>query len=431
MKVTREKEEDCQVFLRIELDKLEVEKSLKQSYRRLVQRASIPGFRQGKAPREVLERHIGKEGLLEDALNSLLPEAYEQALKEEQIEAIANPKVDIVQTEPVVFTAVVPLKPTIELGDYRSIKLKPEKVEVTKEEIDTVIEQLRRQNGTWEPVERPVAFDDLVTMDVESQVEDKPFINQPGAQYQVMPNQPSPAPGFADQLAGMKVGEEKEFKLTLPQDYSPPELAGKEASFKVKINEIKQQHLPKLDKEFAQLVSPDLKTMAALKKRLTSNLSIQAEQRTKEEFEEKVIDAVVDLSKVEFPPVLVETEIERLMEQQARWMQESGLKLEEYLSRMNKTEEELREETRPVAAKRVTRSLVLNKVAEAEKIEVTDEEITADLEKLVQGSENKTEMKERIGSPQVRGSMEQMLVTQKTIQRLAEIAEGSKDAPKK
>jgi trigger factor len=431
MKVTREKEEDCQVFLRIELEPLEVEKSLKQSYRRLVQRANIPGFRQGKAPREVLERHIGKEGLLEDALNNLLPEAYEQALKEEQIEAIASPRVDIVQTEPVVITAVVPLKPVIELGDYRSIKLTPKKAEVTREEIDAVIEQLRRQHGTWEPVERPVAFDDLVTMDVESQVEDKPFINQPGAQYQVMPNQPSPAPGFADQLAGMKVGEEKEFKLTLPQDYSPPELAGKEASFKVKINEIKQQHLPKLDKEFAQLVSPDLKTMAALKKRLTSNLSIQAEQRTREEFEEKVIDAVVDLSKVEFPPVLVDSELERLMEQQARWMQESGLKLEEYLSRMKKTEEELREETRPVAAKRVTRSLVLNKVAEAEKIEVTDEEITADLEKLVQGSENKTEMKERIGSPQVRGSMEQMLVTQKTIQRLAEIAKGSKDAPEK
>jgi trigger factor len=431
MKVTREKEEDCQVFLRIELEPLEVEKSLKQSYRRLVQRANIPGFRQGKAPREVLERHIGKEGLLEDALNNLLPEAYEQALKEEQIEAIASPRVDIVQTEPVVITAVVPLKPVIELGDYRSIKLTPKKAEVTREEIDAVIEQLRRQHGTWEPVERPVAFDDLVTMDVESQVEDKPFINQPGAQYQVMPNQPSPAPGFADQLAGMKVGEEKEFKLTLPQDYSPPELAGKEASFKIKINEIKQQHLPKLDKEFAQLVSPDLKTMAALKKRLTSNLSIQAEQRTREEFEEKVIDAVVDLSKVEFPPVLVDSELERLMEQQARWMQESGLKLEEYLSRMKKTEEELREETRPVAAKRVTRSLVLNKVAEAEKIEVTDEEITADLEKLVQGSENKTEMKERIGSPQVRGSMEQMLVTQKTIQRLAEIAKGSKDAPKK
>jgi len=431
MKVTREKEEDRQVFLRIELEPPEVDQALEQAYRRLVKKANIPGFRQGKAPREVLERYVGKDGLREDALDNLLPEVYEQALKEEKIEAIANPKIEIVQNEPVVFTAVVPLKPTVELGDYRSIRLTPAKVEVTKDQVDAVIEQLRRQHSTWEPVERPVAFEDLVVMDVTSTVEDKPFLSQPGAQYQVMPNQLSPAPGFADQLVGMKVGEEKEFKLKLPQDYSQPELAGKEASFKVKINEVKQQQLPKLDKEFAQLVSPDLKTMAALRKRLTNNLRLQAEQRTKEEFEEKVVDAVVESSKAEFPPVLVDMEIERLLEQQARWLQESGLGLEEYLSRIKKTGEELREETRPVATKRVTRSLVLNKVAEAEKIEVSDDEVTADLEKLVQGAEKKAEMKERISSPQVRGSMEQLLATQKTIQRLVEIAGGSKSVQKK
>jgi trigger factor len=431
MKVTREKEEDRQVFLRIELEQTEVDKSLEQSYRRLVKQVKIPGFRQGKAPRAVLERYTGKDGLLEDALNDLLPEVYEQALKEQQIEALANPKIEIVQTEPVIFTAVVPLKPIVELGDYHSLKLTPEKVEVTKDQVDSVIEQLRRQHGTWEPVERPVAFDDLVTMDVESQVEDKPFISQPGAQYQVMPNQPAPVPGFADQLVGMKVGEEKEFKLKLPEDYPTAELAGKEAGFKVKVSEVKQQQLPKLDSEFARLVSTEFKTMAALRKQLAKNLRFQAEQRAKEEFEEKVVDAVVDLSKVEFPPVLVEAEIERLLEQQASWLQQSGLALEEYLSRIKKTEDELREETRPVAVKRVTRSLVLNKVAEAEKIEVTDQEITADLEKLVQGAEDKAEMKERISSPQVRGSMEQLLATQKTVQRLAEIAKGSQDAQEK
>jgi trigger factor len=428
MKVTREKEEDRQVFLRIELEQTEVDKSLEQSYRRLVKQVKIPGFRQGKAPRAVLERYTGKDGLLEDALNDLLPEVYEQALKEQQIEALANPKIEIVQTEPVVFTAVVPLKPIVELGDYNSVKLTPENVEVTKDQVDSVIEQLRRQHGTWEPVDRPVVFDDLVTMDVESTVEDKPFISQPGAQYQVMPNQPAPVPGFADQLVGMKVGEEKEFKLKLPEDYPTAELAGKEASFKVKVSEVKQQQLPKLDSEFAQLVSTEFKTMAALRKQLAKNLRFQAEQRAKEEFEEKVVDAVVDLSKVEFPPVLVEAEIERLLEQQASWLQQSGLALEEYLSRIKKTEEELREETRPVAVKRVTRSLVLNKVADTEKIEVTDQEITADLEKLVQGAEDKAEVKERISSPQVRVSMEQLLATQKTIQRLAEIAKGSKDA---
>jgi len=430
MKVTREKEENNQAFLRIELEKPEVEKSLEQAYRRLVNKAKIPGFRQGKAPRAVLERYIGKESLMEDALNDLLPDVYQQALKEQQIEAIANPEIEVVQTEPVVFTAVVPLKPTVELGDYRSIRLAPEKTEVTKNEVDAVIEQLRRQHGTWEPVERPVASGDLVTMDVESQAEGKPFINQPGAQYQVVPGQPLPVPGFAEQLIGMEIGGEKEFKLKLPDDYSSPELAGKEASFKVKVNEIKQQRLPKLDSEFAQLVSPEFKTMAALRKQLAKNLRLQAEQKTREAFEEKVIDAVVDSSTVEFPPVLVEAEVEHLMEQQARWLEGSGLGVEEYLSRIKKTEEEMRKEMRPVAIRRVTRSLVLGRVAEAEKIEVTDEEITAELEKMVQGAENKTEMKERIDSPQVRDSMAQMLTTQKTVQRLVEIAGGSQDAGK-
>jgi len=432
VKVTREKEENCQVFLRIELEPAEVEKSLEQSYRRLVGKANIPGFRKGKAPRAVLERYIGKDSLLEDALNNLLPQVYEQALKEQQIEAIANPAIEIVQADPVVFTATVPLKPTIELGDYHSIKLTPEPVEVTKDEVDAVIGQLRRQHGTWEPVERPVSFDDLVTLDIESQVEGKPLINQQGVQYQVLQNQPLPVPGFAGQLSGMKSGEEKQFKLQLPEDYPTAELAGKEALFKVKVSEVKQLRLPKLDNEFARLVDPQFKTLASLRKQLTNNLRLRAEQKAREEFEERTIDAVVDLSQVEFPPVLVKTEIDRLMDQQARWLQASGRGLEEYLGRINKTEEELREELRPLATKRVSRSLVLGRVAEEEKIEVSDAEIDAELEKLVQdAAENKEEMEKRLDSPQVRGSVEQLLATRKTIQRLVEIAGGSVDVKEK
>jgi len=429
VKVTREKEENCQAFLRIEMEPAEVEESLEQSYRRLVRKANIPGFRKGKAPRAVLERFIGRDSLLDDALSNLLPQAYEQAIKEQQIEAIANPAVEIAQTDPVVFKATVPLKPTIELGDYQQIRLTPESVELTKDEVDAVMEQLRRQHGTWEPVERPADFDDLVTLDIESHIEGKPFINQQGVQYLVLHNQPFPVPGFAEQLSGMKGGEEKEFTLQLPEDYPRAELAGKEALFKVKVNEVKQQRLPKLNNEFARLVNPELKTLASLRKQLTNNLRLRAEQKAREEFEGRVIDAVVDLSQAEFPPVLVETEIDRLMDQQAGWLQESGRGLEEYLGRINKTEEELREELRPLATKRITRSLVLGRVAEEEKIEVSDAEISAELEKLVQGAaENKGEVEKRLNSPQVRGSMEQLLTTRKTIQQLVEIAGGSIDA---
>ena len=429
MKVTREKTENSQAFLRIELEPAELEQSMEQSYRRLAQKADIPGFRKGKAPRAVLERYIGKDSLLEDALKELLPQVYEKALKEQEIEPIAQPQIEMTQTDPVVFMATVPLKPTIELGDYRGIRLTPEPVELAKDEVDAVIEQLRLQHAVWEPVERGADFNDMVVLDVESQVEGKPFISQQGAQYQLLPDYPLPVPGFAQQLSGMKGGEEKEFKLQLPKDFPRKELAEKEAQFKVKVNEIKQPRLPKLDKDFAHLVNPELKTMAALRKQISTNLKLRAEQKAKEEFEERVIDAIVDISKVEFPPVLVETETDQLFAQQVRWLQSSGEGLEQYLSRVNKSEEELREELRPLATKRVTRSLVLGKIVEEEKIEVTQAEIDAELENIAQSAGgDKEKMQELLKSAQARSSVEQLLTTRKAIERLVEIAGGAKDA---
>ena len=429
MKVTREKTENSQAFLRIELEPAEVEQSMEQSYRRLAQNTNIPGFRKGKAPRAVLERYIGKGSLLEDALKEMLPQVYEKALKEQEIEPIAQPHIELTQTDPVVFMATVPLKPTVELGDYRSIRLTPEPVELAKDETDAVIEQLRRQHAIWEPVERGANFDDMVTLDVESQMEEKPFITQQGVQYQLLSDNPLPAPGFAQQLVGMKSGEEKEFKLQLPKDYPREELAEKEAQFKVKVSEVKQPRFPKLDKEFARLVNPEFKTMAALRKQVSTNLKLRAEQKAKEEFEERVIDAIVDISKVEFPPVLVETETDQLFAQQVRWLQSSGEGLEQYLSRINKSEEELREELRPLATKRVTRSLVLGKIIEEEKIEVTEAEIGAELENIAQSAGgDKEKMQELLKSSQAHSSVEQLLTTRKAIERLVEIAKGSTDA---
>jgi len=231
VKVTNEKTENCQAFLTVEMEPDEVEESLERSYYRLAKKTNIPGFRRGKAPRTILERYIGKESLLEDALNSLLPEAYEKALKEQNIEAFAQPHIEIAQTEPVIFKVAVPLTPTIKLGDYHHIQVAPEPVELTEDDVSAAIEQLRHQHATWEPVERPVAFNDLVVLDVDSDIENKPFINQKGAQYQVLRELPLPAPGFAEQLVGMKRDEEKEFKLQFPSDYPRGELAGKEPSF--------------------------------------------------------------------------------------------------------------------------------------------------------------------------------------------------------
>ena len=426
MKVTNEKTENSQAFLTIEMEPSEVEESLEKAYHRLVRKADIPGFRKGKAPREILERYIGKESLLEDALNNLLPEAYEKAIKEQKIEAIAQPHIEIAQTDPVVFKVAVPLPPTVELGDYHHIQVTPEPVELAEDDVNAVIEQLRHRQATWEPVERPVDFDDLVVLDIESNIEGKPFANQKAVQYQVLHDLPFPAPGFGEQLPGMEKNEEKEFKLQFPPDFPKGELAGKEASFKVKITEIKQERLPELDDEFARGINPDFKTLDLLRERVSADLRLKAEEKARVDFEERVIEEVVNLTQVEFPPILAEVEIDRLLNEQSRHLQLSGKGLEEYLRSINKTEEELREELHPLATKRVIRSLVLGKIAEEGKIEVNDSEVDTEIESIVKSAtDNKDELLKFLNTPQSRKSIEQLLITRKTIQQLVEIAKGS------
>ena len=426
MKVTNEKTENCQAFLTVEMEPDEVEESLERSYYRLAKKTNIPGFRKGKAPRAILERYIGKESLLEDALNSLLPEAYEKAIKEQKIEAFAQPHIEIAQTDPVIFKVAVPLTPTIKLGDYHHIQVAPEPVELTEDDVSATIEQLRHQHATWEPVERPVDFDDLVVLDIESNIEDKPFINQKGAQYQVLRELPFPAPGFAELLVGMIRNEEKKFKLQFPLDYPRGELAGKEPSFKVRVTEIKQEKLPELNNEFAKEISPDFKSLKSLRKKVSANLRLRAEEKAGIDFEERVIEAVVDITELEFPPILVEVEVDQLINLQLRRWQMGGRSLEEYLSSIDKTEEELQQELHPLATKRVTQSLTLGRIAEEEKVEVSDSEISAEIENMTKSAtENKDELNKFLSAHRSRESIKQVLITRRTIQRLVEIAKGS------
>ena len=426
MKVTNEKVENSQAFLTIEMESAEVEESLEKSYYRLVKKANIHGFRKGKAPRAILERHIGKESLLEDALNSLLPEACEKAIKEQKIEAFAQPHIEVTQTDPVIFKATVPLPPAIKLGDYHHIQVAPEPVELTEDDVSAAIEQLRHQQATWEPVERPVDFNDLVVLDIESNIGDEPFINHKGAQYQVLNELSFPAPGFAEQLLGMKRDEEKEFKLQFPLDYPRGELAGKEPSFKVRVIEIKQERLPELNNKFAKGISPDFKSLKSLRKKVSTTLKLRAEEKGRMDFEEKVIEAVVDITELDFPPILIEIETDHLINQQSRRWQMGGKSLEEYLSTINKTEEELRKELHPLATRRVTQSLVLEKIVQKEKIEVNDSEIDAEIENMTKNAtENNDELNKFLNTPRSRESIKQVLITRKTIQRLVEIAKGS------
>ncbi len=429
MKVTKEKEENRQAFITVEMEPAEMETAMQDAYLRLAPKANIPGFRKGKAPRAIVERHLGKPKLLEEALDRLLPQAYEQALKEQEIIPFAQPDVEITQTDPLIFKAIVPLTPSVELGDYQGIRITPDPVDITDENVNAVFEELRHQHATWEPVDRPLDYDDLAVIDINGTVEDKPYVQKIGAQIQVLKDLMSPAPGFSDQIVGMNKEEEKEFTLSFPEDYPNDKVAGKEGRFKVKLTEIKKETLPEINDGFAGQVSPDFKTVDTLREEVVKSLEVRAEESVRIDFEENVINETIERSKVEYPPVLIELEINRILNEQFRRLQAAGRSMDDYLKSSDKTMEQLREELRPVATKNVTASLVMSKVAEAEKIEVTEEDIENGIANMTRGAgdDKIDELRKLLDTEQTRESLKQSLKTRKTIERLAEIAKTTED----
>ena len=426
MKVTNEKTENRQVFLTVEMEPAEIEGSLEEAYHRLVKKTDVPGFRRGKAPRVTLENYIGRESLLKDALNSLIPEACENAIKEQGIEAFARPSVEVTRTDPLAFKAVIPLPPVITLGDYHQIRMTPEPMEIGEDNVNTVIERIRHEQATWEPVERPVEANDMVILNIESTADGKPLINREGVQYQVLENQPLPMPGFAEQISGMVRDEEKEFRLQIPKDFPKSELVDKEALFKVRVGEVKQEKLPELNDEFAGGVDQGFETLEKLNEHILDGLRQAAEEKARSDLEGRVIEAAVDQAEVEFPPFLVEMEIDQLLEQQLRRWQASGRDLDEYMAAIKKTEQKLREDLSPPATKRVIRSLVLGKISQEEEIKIDDSEVTAEIEDMIKNAtpERKDELRTFLSTPRSRGSIVDVLMGRKTVQRLVEIAGG-------
>lgn len=424
MKVSTEPVENSQVALNVEMEAVEVDEYLEKAYNRLVGKVSIPGFRKGKAPRVILEQHVGKDTLFQEALECLIPEAYEKALEEQEIEAIGQPKIELTQTEPVVFKAIVPLRPTVKLGDYKQIRLKSEPVEISDEDVDAMIEQLRHENAVLSPVDRPVEFGDIVTIAIEGESQGEPFVSRKDLVYEVSRDSRVPLPGFAEKLEGMKKGEKRSFVLSYPSDYEMQELAGKEYSFDVTISEVKEKKLPEVDEEFAKSLGRE--GLASMRERIFTNLKARGEEKARLEFEQKVVDTAVELSEVEYPPVLIDREIDRLLNEEARNFVEGARGLENYLRSINKTIDDHREELRPVASQRALRSLVLEKVAEAEKVEVSASEIDDEIEKMVKDAgEQAEEMRKLFNSSQAREPIKNFLVNRKTVERLVQIANGS------
>jgi trigger factor len=435
VKATKEKIENSQAFITVEAEPAEVEAGMQQAYKRVVKKASIPGFRKGKAPRDIVEKYLGKEALLEEALEDIISDTYMKVVKDQGIAPYAQPQIEVTQLEPVTYKAVIPLPPEVIPGDYKSIKIEPITSEFKDEYVDKVIERLRHQNAVWEPVEKAVEMGNLVVMDVKSESEGKTVIERDGWQYQLEEGSKFPLPGFAVQLVGLSRGEEKEFILKMPDDYAKKELAGKDANFRIKVTEVKQEKLPEVNNEFVKIVSPECENITVLRENIAKELKERAEERDRMDYEEKVIQAVVDISKIEYPPVIVERETERLLNQQLQYLQMNGMNIEDYMKAMKQTPDDLRADLTPRAEKRVRQSLVLEKIAQIENFEVADTEVDAEIETMVKSGHEHDQAEMRASFNNSRDTIKDMIKVRKAAQRLIDIAKSSytenKEEPEK
>ena len=385
MSVAVEKLEKNMAKLTIEVSAEELEKAIQGAYQKQKNRINIPGFRKGKAPRKMIEKMYGVGVFYEDAANALIPEAYSKALDECEETIVSQPSIAVTQLEsgkPFIFTAEVALKPEVTLGEYKGLEVPKADLEVTEEEIAGELRKEQEENSRVLDVDdRAVADGDKVTLDFEGFVDGEAFDGGKGTDYPLTIGSGSFIPGFEEQLVGANNGEEKEVNVTFPEEYQAEDLAGKPAVFKVKINEIKGKELPELDDDFAQDIS-EFDTLAEYKEDVKKKLQEQKEAAAKRDKEDEAIRKIIDKSKMELPEPMIEMQVQNIINDFATRISQQGLSMEQYMQFSGATIDSLKEQVRPDAIERIQSSLVLEEIAKAENIEVSDEELDKEFERL-------------------------------------------------
>lgn len=373
----------------------EFEKGVEKAYRKNVGKINIQGFRKGKAPRKIIERYYGAEIFYEDAVNIVLPDAYDNAVKENNIFPVDQPEIDIKgeieKGKDITFTAKVTVKPEFELGEYKGVKAQKVTSRVLKKDIEAELEKKREMNSRMVPVEdRPIEKDDVANIDFEGFCDGVPFDGGKGEGFDLTIGSGQFIPGFEEQLIGKNIGDEVDVNVTFPEEYHAEELKGKPALFKVKINSIKVKELPELDDEFAKDVS-EFDTLEDLKKDIKENLSKAGKENAAHKTEENVINAVCDATKIDIPDAMINSQIDKMLRDFDMNMRYQGLNLEQYLKYTGMTVDKMRAQFKDDAAKNVKTSLVLEKICEAEGIDASEDEINKEYESMAESNGMKIE----------------------------------------
>ena len=375
----------------IEAEKFE--NAMKDVYKKNAKYFTIPGFRRGKAPYNIVEKQYGKEIFYEDAFNEVVPPVYDEEIKNNNIEAVSRPDIEIKQMEKgkdLIFTAVVQIKPKVELGKYKGIEIKKIEYNVSDKDIEDELNKMAEKNSRLVSVEdRAVKKDDIAVIDFEGFVDDKPFDGGKAENYELTIGSNTFIPGFEDKIIGMKIDEEKEINVKFPDEYFSKDLSGKDAKFKVKLHEIKVKELPKIDDEFAKDVS-EFETLSELKNNIKEKFEKNNEEKQKSETEDEAIKAVCDNVNIEIPSGMIETEIDRMLEDMEGRLRYQGIGLDQYLQIIGKTRDEMRKEYEETAKESVKSRLVLEKIAEKENIVPEEKQIKEKLDEFAKAY-NRTE----------------------------------------
>lgn len=407
----------------IEVEPERLDEARKKAIRKLSPRAKVPGFRPGKAPANLVRQYFGEDRILDEALDALVPDVYREAvLADESIDPVARPRLVVETTEPLVVKATIPVRPTIDLRDYEAVRVPEEPVAVDDSRIEDTLMVLRRRASTLDPTERELQWRDIARIDIKSMVGEEQLVDQSDAEIQLVEERDVIFPGFEEALLGHKKGETVEFDLAVPEDVTSDKFAGKQAHFTVHITETKEEILPEVDDDFAKQVGETFETVDALRVRIREDIERAEGEQRDNRYHDQILGDLVDRAEIEFPPVMLDSEVDRLLHDQANHG-ERGQDMERYLAGIGKTEDEARAELRPIADTRLRRSLVLSKVAEAEHIAVAEDEIDAEIDKMTAAMGAQAEQfRSMFNSENGRDTVRRNLLTRKTLARLVEIA---------
>tara|TARA_B100000401_G_scaffold437137_1_gene382041 strand:- start:722 stop:2038 length:1317 start_codon:yes stop_codon:yes gene_type:complete len=422
VKITQDDIEQCQTVLHIELDEEDIDPYLNKAYKKVVSRVNIPGFRKGKAPRSIIEQYFGKESLINEELDSMLPELTSKAISQQELDIVGMPSISLEKMDPISFSATVPLTPSIDLGDYSSIRVKRKSTRITKKVIDERIEQLRTSVAAWEPADRKIQTGDMVSANIVGVHNDDEVINEPDGVYLISEEIERPFPGFANKLIGLESDKPSTFELDIPKDFNDEKLAGNTISFNVTVKDIKERILPEVTDEFAQSLGAEYEDLDSLKSEIRKSLKSEAEAEAIRDFRENIISELIDTATIELPPLLVQLESEHMVNEQERMVQQANMVLDDYLQSIGTTREQLTEESKTEAVNRLNRSFILSKLADVEEIEISNEEIETRIEELFADSEEN--LPNASQTIEMKDYLERSMKMEKTIERLEQIAEG-------